>query len=106
MTHVKGIFRPRRFNFGKVPTKTPKRVHLGLDNELPWGQHKNRTVRFVLEHNPSYINWCHESCNAPGHLFHIVFDEEVLAELRRVKQSPDYIEHNAWEFNRERYGFK
>lgn len=46
------------FNRRSAVMKKPRRtLVLGLDDELPFGAHKNRSVRWILENNPSYVSW-------------------------------------------------
>lgn len=92
MVLIKGIPRSRR------PIK--KWVLLNFDDEFPWGAHKNRTVRWVLQRNPSYVNWC-VITHDPALTMEFRFTKEVKAELERLKALPEYVEINPDEWYRE-----
>lgn len=70
----------------------PRHVCLGLDTEMRIGWHKNRTVRWILEHNPSYMRWLLTN-NGGGTMFYrFSLDEEATKAYQAALAAPGYRE--------------
>lgn len=100
MTYIKGL--PRHNTRRTLPQAT---LWLGLDDEFPWGAHKNRPVRWVLEMNPSYVGWVADNRD-PEFFCRIRFTDPVLEQLRDIRQTPNYQEMDAYSFYRGYYRVK
>lgn len=79
MVYIKGIYRSYRRR--PLPAIT-----LDMHDEFPWGAHKNRTVSWVLAHNPSYIDWFVRKGNSSG----IKFTQEVRDQLEVERAKPEF----------------
>lgn len=98
MVYIKGIPRSTRFRRAAI-------LHLGLEDEFPWGVHKNRTIQWVLRHNPSYIDWIAGNVE-PEMNVRFRFEAPVMEALRSIKQSPDYVDGDPLTFYRDYFRLK
>jgi hypothetical protein len=53
-----------------------------LDTEFPFGKYEGKTVKEILELQPSYLDWC------AINLDHFYISDEIIAEIKIIK--PDF----------------
>lgn len=82
MVYIHGIPRSRK--------PALKWVLLDFGDEFPWGAHRNRTVRWVLDHNPSYIAWLVTMGGDPTWAMQFRFTKAVKDQLERIKKLSTY----------------
>jgi hypothetical protein len=59
---------------------------------LTFGKHKGKTVRWIIEHDPSYIIWLHENkvCEIPDEFVDEAIDNEGNESLESDFE-PNYV---------------
>lgn len=64
---------------------------------LTFGKHKGKTVRWIIEHDPSYIIWLHENkvCEMPEEFV----DEAVENDSADASESAYYFAGNDFDPN-------
>lgn len=53
-----------------------------LDTEFTFGKYDGKTVKEILELQPSYLDWC------AINLDHFYISDEIIAEIKKIK--PDF----------------
>ena len=53
-----------------------------LDTKFTFGVYEGKTMKEILAHQPSYLNWC------AINLDHFYISEEIIAEIKIIK--PDF----------------
>ncbi len=54
-----------------------------LDTQFAFGKYEGKTVRQILDLQPSYIDWC------ATNLDHFYISEDVIGEIKNIK--PDFL---------------
>lgn len=57
--------------------RTSKTYQLSLSDQMPFGKHKDKTIREIIEQQPDYLTWC--MANVPR----VKFGEDVQQALAK-----------------------